>query len=279
MTHFNPTRLLKKAFVFLSMAVILVVVLLPFYWTVISSLKTSGGIFVYPPKWLPDRWVWSNYVDVFKAAPFGRYFLNTVFYSVSVMIGQLVSCSLAGFAFARLKFPGRNKLFLLYLATMMIPTQVTQVPMYVLMRNYGWLDTWMVMIIPGLFGGPFGTFLMRQFMMTIPRDLDEAALIDGANLFTIYTKVMLPLTKPVLSVLGVFSLMQVWNDFMWPLIMLSSQKTFTLTLGLYSFQGQYYTDWNLLMAAATLVMIPVLLAFAFAQRYIIEGITVTGMKG
>lgn len=275
----DGTKILKRAFVYLFLTGILVVVLLPFYWAVISSLKTAGGIFVYPPQWLPDTFAWSNYAKVLQAAPFDRYFVNTTFYAVSVMIGQLISCSLAGFAFARLRFPGRTQLFLLYLATMMIPNQVTLVPMYVLMRNYGWLDTWKVMIIPGLFGSPFGTFLMRQFMMTIPRDLDEAAVIDGASIFQIYSRVILPLTKPVLAVLGVFSIMAVWNDFMWPLIMLSSERNYTLTLGLFSFQGQYYTDWNVLMAAATLVMIPVIVAFFFAQRYIIEGITVTGMKG
>lgn len=258
-----------------------VVALFPLAWMVSTSFKGRGQIFVWPPKLIPDPIVWKNYPNVFDIIPFGRFFLNTLLYTSMVTFGQLVFCSLAGFAFARLKFPGRDVLFLLYLATLMIPNTVTLVPSFILMRWLGWIDTIWVMTIPGMLGSAFGTFLMRQFFLTIPSELDDAATIDGASRFRIYWEINLPLAKPALAVLAVFTITYVWNDFVWPLIMLNDQNLYTLTLGLTAFQRgiQSQTYWAELMAGATMTVAPLILVFVFTQRFFTEGIALTGSGG
>ena len=272
----------KNAFYYGVLTVLAIIFLLPFIWMVSTSLKGQGQIFSYPPDFIPHPPQWANYPLVFSKIPLWRYFFNTAFYATAVTLGQLTCCSLAGYAFARLTFPGRNLLFVLYLATMMIPASVTIVPSYILMRSFSWVNTVQAMTIPGMFGSAFGTFLMRQFFMTIPKELDEAATIDGASKFRIFWQIILPLAKPALTVLAIFTVLYVWNDFVWPLIMLRNDNLKTLTLGLAQFGGpgyQAYTDWPLVMAAAALSTVPLLLIFLFTQRFFIRGIALTGIAG
>lgn len=256
-----------------------VIFLLPFLWMLSTSLKDGGDIWLYPPRWIPNPIVWSNYTEAMKAAPFLTYSLNTVKITALVIIGTMVSCALVAYGFARGRFVGKNVLFLVLLSTMMIPYPVTLVPVFMLYRHLGWINTHLPLIVPAYFGSPFFIFLLRQFFMTIPRDLDDAARIDGCSSLQIFYQIMLPLAKPVLVTIAVFTFIGTWNDFLAPLIYLNSREMFTLALGLANFQGMFKTDWNLMMAASVMVMLPCLTLFFIAQKYFVEGITVTGMKG
>jgi multiple sugar transport system permease protein len=252
--------------------------LLPFAWMVLSSLKTLPEI--YGSRLFPAQLNWSNYRAAWNAQPFARFFSNSLIVAVSVTLGQLVTCSLAGFAFARLRFPGRDAIFLLYLATMMVPFAVVMVPLFILMRSLGWVDTLFALIITHLFS-PWGTFLMRQFMLSIPRELEEAARLDGCSYFGIYWRIVLPVCQPVLATLGIFTFLGQWNDFLWPLIIINSVDKRTLPLGLASFQAMQMlrTPWHLIMAAATFSIIPVLIVFVLGQKYYVRGIVTSGLKG
>ena len=275
-------RFMLKLIVYALLIVVALFAIVPFYWMVSSSLKTAAETSTYPPSLFPAVPQWHDYSDVFSAVPFFTFFRNTVLYAGLVTLGQLVFCSTAAFAFARLQFPGRNALFVLYLATLMIPLTVTLIPSFVLMKWFGWIDTVWVMTIPGMFGSAFGTFLLRQFMLTIPRDLDEAATIDGAGLFRIFWQIILPLTRSALIVLAVLTIITVWNDFIWPLVMLNSQSVTTLTLGLSVFTTggtEEYVNVPLGLAAATMTVAPLILIFFIAQRYFIQGIALTGFGG
>ncbi len=275
-------RALKKLIIYLLLAVVGLIALIPFLWMVSTSLKTVLEASTYPPPILPADPQWHDFSDVFNSVPMLTFFRNTAFYSAMVTIGQLLFCSTAAFAFARLRFPGREGLFLIYLATLMIPTAVTLVPSFILMKWFHWLDTVWVMTVPGMFGSAFGTFLLRQFMLGIPRDLDEAATIDGAGLVRIYWQIILPLTGSALTVLGVLTIMTVWNDFTWPLVMLNSSNVMTLTLGLAVFATggtEEFTNVPLLMAAATMTIAPLIIIFIFAQRYFVRGIALSGFGG
>lgn len=252
--------------------------IIPFLWMLSTALKTDRQAYIFPPEWIPDPFVWGNFSEVWEALPFGRFFINSTLVAVLVTLGQLVTCSLGAFAFARLNFPGRDRLFLLYLGTMMIPFQVTMIPVFILMRWLKWLDTYQGLIVPCIFSA-YGTFLLRQFFRTIPRDLEDAAKIDGCSYLRIFWNVALPLSKPALATLGIFVFMWSWNNFMWPLLITNRLEMKTLPLGLSYFLGQYTIYWNLLMAGTTLTVVPVLVVFFFAQRYFIEGITLTGLKG
>ena len=252
--------------------------IVPFVWMISTSLKDPGNVFVYPPQWFPRPLVWENYARVLKQIDFARYFLNTAFITICVVSGQLFTSSLGAYAFARLNFPGRDKLFLLYLGTMMIPGQVTMIPIFIFVRIIGWIDTYAALIIPGCFTA-WGTFLLRQFFLTIPKELEDAAAIDGCSAFGKYWQIILPLSKPALATLGVFAFMGTWNSFQWPLIVTISEKMRTLSVALASFQGVYRTDWTLLMASSVLTLLPILVIFMFGQKYFVEGITLTGLKG
>jgi multiple sugar transport system permease protein len=252
--------------------------LVPFLWMVSTSLKPLPDVFKWPPLWLPSDPKWENYRTIFEVVPLARFFGNTVVVSVARTAGVLVTSTLAGYAFARMRFPGRDAVFLAYLGTMMVPGQVTLIPSFVIVRQLGWIDTYYALIVPGLFS-PFGVFLMRQFFLTIPRDLAEAATIDGASPLGILRDIMIPLARPALATLGVFTLLGAWNDFLWPLIVTNSPDKQMLNVGLAYFQDLYYTEWSLLMAAAVLALLPVLLLYLLAQRYFVEGIAVTGLKG
>jgi len=252
--------------------------LVPFFWMLSTSLKEAGAVFTFPPQWIPKPIVWRNYADAWNAVPFGRFYLNSVFISITQTFGVLLTSSMAAFAFARLDFPGRDKLFFLYLATMMLPGAVTMIPTFILMKKFAWIDTYRALIIPGLFTA-YGTFLLRQFFMGLPSDLEDAARIDGCSKMGIYRHVVIPLSKPALATLGTMTFIGSWNNFMWPLIVTNSMEKKTLPIGLASFQGLYTTDWTLLMAASIIVMVPTLVVFIFNQRFFVEGIKLSGMKG
>lgn len=272
----------QKAVIYLLLIVVALVVTIPLLWMLTTSLKTEVEASTFPPKLFPAVPQWHDYSDVFGAVPFFTYLSNTVFYTVAVTVGQFVCCSLAAFAFARLSFPGRNVLFYVYLATMLIPVTVTIVPSFIEMKAFGWLDTIWAMTIPGMLGSAFGTFLLRQFMLAIPRELDDAAMIDGAGPFYTYWKIIIPLCKPALTALAIFTILAVWNDFMWPLVMLQSDSVTTLTLGLANFTAggsETFVSTPISMAASTMTVAPLILIFFLAQRYFIKGIALSGMGG
>ncbi|MCX7018412.1 MAG: carbohydrate ABC transporter permease [bacterium] len=252
--------------------------LLPFIWMVSTSLKASGSVFDVPPKWIPNPVAWGNYRETLESLPFGWMFVNTVIVSGCITLGQLLTSSLAGYAFARVDFRGRDRLFLAYLATMMVPGAVTMIPVFITVRMLDLVDTYWALILPGVFTA-YGTFMMRQFFMAIPRELEEAAFIDGSGHFGVYRRIVLPLSKPALATLGTFTFMGAWRDFMWPLLVTNSETMQTLAVGLASFQGMYYTAWPLLMAGSVLVMAPLVGVFLFNQRFFIESIKLEGIKG
>lgn len=260
-----------------SMILVAFVMLVPFFWMFSTSLKSLGEVFEYPPKWIPSQPHWENYVRVWSAVPFGRYLLNSFIVSGSITFLHLLVASLSAYAFARLNFPGRDRLFLLYLATLMIPGQVTMIPNFILIKLLRLTDSYTGLIIPNVFSA-FGVFLLRQFFMTIPRDYEDAARIDGASRFYIYSRIILPLSVPALSTLAIFTFVFQWNNLLWPLIVVSKDSMKTITIGLASFQGMYGTTWNLLMAAAVMGVLPSVVAFLIGQRYLIKGITLTGLK-
>jgi multiple sugar transport system permease protein len=252
--------------------------LFPFLWMVSTSLKPETEVFNWPPKLLPWPPRWANYSDAWRIAPFGRYFFNTAFVAVSVTAVSLLLNSLAAYAFARLRFPGRDAVFMLLLATMMIPFQVTMIPTFLILHRLGWLDSYLGLMVPG-FAGAFGIFMLRQFMLGIPEDLLDAARIDGGTELTVYARVVLPLTRPALATLATFTFMGAWNDFILPLMVVKSDEMRTLTLAVAALStGFYVMSWPLMMAAATFVILPVMVAFLFAQRYFTRSIVLGGFK-
>jgi ABC-type glycerol-3-phosphate transport system permease component len=259
------------------------VFVLPFLYLISSSLHDIRGIFEVPFRWIPDPVQWNNYVDAFSTLPFHKFLLNTCIITFSVIIGTLFSSSLAAYAFSRLKFKGRDTLFLVCISTMMLPGQVTMIPIYVLFSKLGWIDTFLPLIVPSFFGAPFFIFLLRQFFLTIPYELDEAALLDGASRFRIFWNIILPLSKPALATVIIFTFIGTWNDFMGPLIYLNSTDNVTLTLGLSLLKNRVISSgivqWHLLMAASIVVLLPNIVIFFLAQKQFIRGITLTGMRG
>ena len=271
-------KIIGKFIAYLLLSLGALAMIVPFIWMLSTSLKEPSQVFIYPPKWIPQALAFKNYLKTWTLVPFGRFFINSLLVAVWVTFGQLLTSSLAAYSFARLRFPGRDTLFIIFLGTMMVPFQVTMIPVYILMRELSWVDTYYALIIPNLFSA-YGCFLLRQFFLTIPSELEDAAKIDGGSYLTIYSKIILPLAKPALATLGVFTFMASWNSFIWPLIVVNSIEMQTLPLGLASFQGLYTTDWTLLMAGTVIALIPVLIIFIFAQRFFIEGITLSGVKG
>ncbi|WP_280401775.1 carbohydrate ABC transporter permease [Nocardia carnea] len=267
----------RAAALYLALIAMAWCALLPILWALSGSLKEQSE--VATPALLPRDPQWSNYGAVFQVMPFGRMFGNTIAYAAGITAGQVFFCSLAGYAFARLRFPGRDVLFLAYLATLMVPLTVTVVPQFVLVRSLGWTDTPWALIVPGLFGNAFGTYLMRQFFRTLPAELEEAAVLDGCSPWQIYWRVLLPNAKPAVLVLAVLTWVNVWNDFLWPLVMIQRQEISTVTLGLVWMQGQYVSDWPVLMAASMLILLPLLLVYGLAQKAFVRGITMSGFGG
>jgi multiple sugar transport system permease protein len=252
----------------------------PLVWLLSTSLKLEGREFVVPPQWIPDPVVWSNYPIAMTTLPFGLYLWNTLIVTVGTLTGTLLTGSMAAFAFARLRFPGRGILFILLLSTLMLPQAVTLIPKFITFRYLGWINTLNPLWIPWWFGGgAFNVFLLRQFLMTLPHELDEAARIDGASNWRIYWSVLMPLCRPALITVAIFSFIHSWNDFLEPLIYLHDAKLRTLALGLRGFQDLYATQWTLMMAASAVIIAPVLVLFFICQRYFIRGIHLTGLAG
>ncbi|MGI6381112.1 MAG: carbohydrate ABC transporter permease [Anaerolineae bacterium] len=269
----------ERALVYMILLLGALLLMVPFLWMLSTSLKPLGEVFEFPIRWIPTRIVWSNYADVFSKAPFGRYLLNTVFITVVAIVGNLIGSSLAAFAFARFDFPGRNLLFLVMLSTMMVPAWVTMIPTFIMFNYFGWLDTFKPLLVPAFFAQPFYTFLLRQFFMGVPKDLEDAARIDGCSTFRIFWQVMLPLSRPALATVAIFSFFSHWNVLLGPLLYLQSQEKLTVSVGMLFFQGEQGTNYPVMMAAATISMLPCLVLFFLAQRLFIQGVVVSGVKG
>ena len=268
-----------SVFWYLVLGATALIVMMPYLWMVSTSLKGSGEMFSYPPNWIPKAWHFQNYIDAWNAAPFGRYFFNSVAVATAVMAGQLVTCSLAAFAFARMEFKGKNFVFALFLSTTMISTQVTLVPSYLVLKELKWLDKYQGLIVPFL-ANAFGVFMLRQYFMTIPRDLEDAAKLDGCGRLRFLWSVIIPLSKPVLAAQALFAFMGNWNSYLWPLIVTTSTEMRTLQIGLRYFVSQEGgTQWGMYMAAAVFVSLPIVLFYFAIQRSFVEGIASTGLKG
>lgn len=250
----------------------------PFVWTVLTSLKDNAQAFHVPPVWLPNPVIWNNYPASLQALPFAQAYLNSAIVSVTIVVATLLTCSMAGYAFAKIQFPGRNILFFLFLATLMIPFQVTLIPLFFILRDLGLIDTLLALILPPALFNAFGVFLMRQFIMGIPNELEEAALVDGANRWTVYWRIVFPLLKAPLSALGILTFITQWNNFMMPLIMLNTPTNFTVPLVLNQFKGQFSTQWTQIMAGSVIAILPLILVYIILQRQIIRGIAMTGLK-
>ncbi|MDR1176237.1 MAG: carbohydrate ABC transporter permease [Treponema sp.] len=255
------------------------VMVFPFVWLVRSAFMTQREIMTIPIKWIPGSFNLNNFKNAFKAAPFGVYFFNSILLAVVNMAGQILSSSYVAFGFARLRFKGRDFWFALLLSTMMIPYTVVMIPQFIFWKTLGAYNTFIPLMLPAFFGHAFNVFLVRQFYMGIPRDYDEAALADGADYFMIYRRIVMPMATPVLCSVGVFTFMSCWNDFIGPLLYLDKPNLKTVSLGLQIFIGQYTGQMNLMMAASSVAILPMIVIFFFAQRYFIEGITFSGLKG
>jgi multiple sugar transport system permease protein len=275
----RPSGLLSRIVLHAGLAVVATAFLFPFFWMVSTALRRDAEVFAQPPLLIPGKVVWRNFVDAWLYLPFGTFFLNSLLVSVAVTAITLVVSSLAGYAFSRLHWRGRGSLFVVYLATLMVPQAVLVIPLFLMMSALGWIDSYFGLIIPVAFSS-FGTFLLRQFFLTIPLELEEAALIDGASHWRILVTIFLPLAKPALGLLALFTFTGQWNAFLWPLIVVNGPEHATLPLGLTLFQGQQGTQWNYMMAGATIAMIPGLCLTVLMHHYIFKGIAIsTGFGG
>ena len=277
-------RRIWGSFNFTMLCLLGVLMALPFFWMFSTSLKVEQQVYLFPPIWIPNPLAWENYrISLIDILPFTRFFLNTIYVTVTATVGAVLSSSMVAFAFARLRWPGRDKIFLLVLATMMVPTYSTIVPRFILFRNLDWIDTFWPLIVPLWFGGSaFFIFLMRQFYMTIPIDLDEAAGIDGCSEFRIWWSIILPLSRPALATITILSFMARWNDFFDPLIFLNTMENFTVALGLNMFRAAiefYGVKYHWLMAASVTVLLPGLIIFFFFQKTFVQGVVMSGIKG
>lgn len=270
------------SYVLLSLGAVTMVA--PFLWMVTTALKAPGTMTAFSydsswwKEWIPTAFEWNNFAKVWKVVPFAQFYLNSILVAVGTTLGQVATSAMAAYAFARLRFPGRDNLFFSYLATMMVPGAVTMIPVFILLRYLGWIDTYKAVILPAAFTA-YGTFMLRQFFLTLPKELEDAAKIDGCSYLGIFWRIILPLSKPALATLTTFTFMGNWMSFMWPLIVLNSESKFTLPIGLAYFKSVYGTDYSLLMAASLMMILPILLVFIFNQRFFVEGIKLTGIKG
>ncbi len=272
-------RRLWRAFVFVLLTIGSLVFLLPLLFMISSSLKPEYQVLDFPPKWIPNPLQWRNYPEALTYLPFGRFALNTLTIAAGAIAGNLLSCTVVAYGFARLRAPGKNALFMLMLATMMLPYPVTMIPIYVEFVKLGWVNTFLPLIVPAFFGSPFYIFLLRQFFMGIPTELEDAALIDGASRAQIIWHVILPLATPAIATIAIFNFQGVWNDFLPPLIYLHDQRKYTIALGLSFFRSTYSIKWAYLMAACVVTMLPIVAVFFLAQKQFIEGISMSGLKG
>ena len=270
----TPTKIIF----YLILIVVSVIMVFPFFWMIMTSLKGMDDTFRIPLQIFPTVWRFENYPEAWSKMPFARFYLNSITVSAALTVGQILTCSLAAYAFARLNFKGREKLFLLYLSTIMIPFQSIMVPVFLIVQKMGMVDTLWALIIPLLFS-PYGTFLLRQSFKTVPMELEESIRMDGGTSWTCYRKIIMPLNKPALAAFGTFVFVWSWNNFQWPLLVINKLERSTLPLGINFFIGQNRTQWNYTMVASTVVLMPLIIVYLFAQKYFVEGITLSGMKG
>ncbi|MDE2747954.1 MAG: carbohydrate ABC transporter permease [Chloroflexota bacterium] len=257
-----------------------VMFLMPFIYVLSTSLKTAGDVYTFPPEFIPDPFAWENYPDALTAMPFDVFFINTILLAVGRIAGLTLSCSLAGFAFAKLRWRGRNTLFFIVLLTLMIPTEVTLIPRYILFAKLGWVGSFAPLLVPGFFAeNAFFVFLFRQFFMTMGQDLIDSARIDGCSFVGLFWRIIVPNAKPVFAVVAIYIIQNNWNSFLLPMIYLTDRAKYTLALGLRLFNEQYYSQTHLLMAASVFVVVPIVILFFFMQRYFIQGVVFTGSKG
>ena len=275
----SHTPVYLKVLVYAALIVLGAIFALPFIWLVTTSFKLPQFILVSPPQWIPHPATWENYAKGLSYIPFLLYLKNTLIICFTCVIGTLISSSLVAYGLSRIEWKGREALFIIILSTMMLPYQVIMVPMFTLFTKLGWIDTFLPLTVPAFLGNAFFIFLLRQFFMSIPNDLTDAAKLDGCSEFGVYRQVILPLSVPALATVGLFTFMNTWNDYLGPLIYLFDERNYTLSLGLAMFLGQYGSYWGYLMAVSTVVTIPIVILFFFTQRTFIQGITLTGMKG
>lgn len=273
----------KKSIIlsYVILAFATLIVLLPFFWMLVSSFKSQRELFAYPPTFLPSVWKWENYKQVLSAGSisFFEMFLNSMKVTLPVVVLNITFSSLAAYAFARINFPFKKLIFMMFISSMMIPAAVVMIPRFLLFTNLKLVDTYLPLILPSAFGTAFSIFLLRQFFMTIPKDLEEAAVIDGCGKFRIWATIIVPLSKPIIATLSVFLFQGTYNDFMGPLIYLNSDTKFTIQLGLASFRNSFATRYDLIMAGSMLALIPVLIIYIVCQKYIVKGIVMSGLKG
>jgi multiple sugar transport system permease protein len=271
---------LSRFIVYFVLIIGSVLMILPFIWLIRSSVMSDGQIFDFPPKWIPHPFMWSNYVNSLTQAPFFTYFKNTMIIEIGVVPGVLLTAGFSAYSFARLDWRGKRIIFALIISTLMLPYAVTLIPTFIMWKSINAINTFWPLIVPAWFGGgAFNVFLLRQFFLSIPRELDEAAYMDGANPWQVFWKIIVPLSKPAFIAVGIFTFIGVWNDFLSPIIYLNDDSKFTLALGLAQFLGQYQQQWGYLMAASTAVLLPIVILFFVLQKYFIEGIALTGTKG
>jgi multiple sugar transport system permease protein len=252
---------------------------LPFLWLVSGSLKTDRQIFALPPVWIPNPVTWENYPNSLQFIPYFQYLRNTLLICLGTVVGSLVSCTLAAYGFSRVRWPGRDVVFMVVISTLMLPYAVIMVPLFIVFKQLGWIGTYLPLIVPSYFGNAFFIFLLRQFFLTIPLELSDAARIDGAHEMQILTRIILPLARPALAMVALFQFMDAWGDYLGPLIYINKQDMYTIALGLTLFLDQHAQEWALLMAASTVTLLPIIVLFFFTQRTFIEGINLTGIKG
>lgn len=274
----KPSQFVSTAVIHVFLILGAIVMVVPFLWMVITSLETTAQAFSIPPSFIPNPFQWGNYPQSFNALPFNLAYMNSAIVAVSVTFFQLITCAMAAYAFARIRFPGREIIFFVFLATMMIPFQLTIIPIFLTMKAFGLLDTLLSLILPPALFSAFGVFLLRQFILGLPLELEEAAIVDGANRWTIFWRIIMPLLRAPLAALGIFTFIGQWNDFFRPLIMLNTPSNFTVPLMLNQFRGQYATEWTLVMAGSVIAVLPLLIVYIAAQRHIIAGIAMTGLK-
>ena len=270
---------LRQLAIYTALIVLAVLWMLPMVWMVSTSLKVDEQVMRFPPIWVPNPVNWANYPEALSFIPFFLYMRNTLIVCAGGMVGVLFSCPAVAYGLSRIRWPGRDVLFIITVSTMMLPFQVIMLPLFVFFRNLGWINTWLPLIVPSFFGSAFYIFLLRQFFMTIPMELSDAARIDGASEFGIFVRIILPLTKSTVAVIVLFEVLFRWRDFMGPLIYLNESRLYTISLGLQQYSWEHGTEWAYLMAASTVVTLPVIIVFLFTQHMFIEGITLTGIKG
>jgi multiple sugar transport system permease protein len=271
-------RWARKVLAYAVLSLMAAVALIPFAWTLSTSLKNIDEVFVFPPQWIPSTLHWENYTRLWQELPIGRWIINSFVVVILSVLGKLILASTAAYAFARLRFPGRDWIFYGLLTALMIPWEVTLIPGFILISQLGWIDTPAALIIPNV-ADVFAIFLLRQHFLSLPRELDDSARVDGAGYFRTFVSIALPLSKAPLAVVAALGFMGVWNSFLWPLIVMNTPEKFTLPVGLQLLNSQHSTDWTTLMAGNVIALVPVVVVYLAAQRYFVEGISVTGMKG